>query len=137
MHASLVMPPKETHPPAHPGRSKSLRIRYAVVLGHVLSDLRKARGLTQSAFATALGTNQARWSRYERGVGEIPATLLALAAVRMGETPLSLAEKVDRRTRALVKRGVEVQFARLGADDAAGTVGPDELRALYALNLID
>jgi len=131
------MPPKGSGAMRRPGGPR-LWVRYAVLLGHVLGELRKIRGLTQNALASALGTNQATWSRYERGAGEIPATLLAQAAVQLGETPLSIATQVDRRIQALTQRGVAVQFTRLGIDGAnAGSVGPDELKALRALKLID
>jgi transcriptional regulator with XRE-family HTH domain len=137
MQTSSLMAPGASRPRPKLKPRVRREIRYSVLLGVVLRELRRRRKHTQGALAATLGSNQATWSRYERGDSEIPASLAARAAVQLGETPLTLAAEVDRHTRALARKGIQVVLGRVADARPRQGIGPDELKVLFALRLIE
>lgn len=97
-------------------------VSYPAIVGQVMANVRKERGLDQAACGEMIGLTQSGWSRIERG--DVPVTVeqLAMVAHHLGKRPselLGMADEVVDEARA---RGFEVRPNRLAQALGAGLV---------------
>jgi transcriptional regulator with XRE-family HTH domain len=95
---------------------------YSQLLGQVVLQHRKARGLTQAQFADLLQLTQSGYSRLERGDTHFTAPQLRRAAEALGVMPAALLKVADDAARRLASQGVTVLDDRPkeGAEDTNG-----------------
>lgn len=109
---------------------------YPIVVGTVLADLRKAKGLKQSELADRIGVNQSAWSKVERGATPLTIEHLANVAEEFEMTPSEILGRADRLTDYAKERGLHVENNRLtGKNVLAASVviiGAAALGALIA-----
>jgi transcriptional regulator with XRE-family HTH domain len=105
---------------------------YTAITGAVLMRLRQSTGRQQVELAAAVGLNQSGWSKIERGVVGLTIETLALATPLLGVEPSDVMVMVDRVTRHVDGRGVQVFRSRHGMP-AEALQGQLSTRALAGL----
>jgi transcriptional regulator with XRE-family HTH domain len=112
---------------------------FAAVVGQTMSQMRTARGLSQSALAKQLGLAQSVVSRIENGGLPLTVEVLARYAEALGTTPSEILRTAERGARLLRGTGVEVPYKRPpldGGDTAALIIGGAAIGALIALAVV-
>lgn len=96
---------------------------YPAIVGQVLVNERKTRGLDQAAMADAVGVNQSTWSRVERGESAMTLDQLSKAAAALNARPSTILASADKAADALVRQRINVRPERpKQGDDAAMTL---------------
>lgn len=67
------------------------------VLGALIRQRRKVRGLSQQALAISLGISFQQVQKYERGVNRMSVAMFLKTARLLGTEPSALLQEVDRR----------------------------------------
>src|SRR5688500_3186985 len=93
---------------------------YPAIVGRVLAELRKERGLNQEDVAESVGVGQAAWSKIERGDSALTVGQLFAASERMDLTAGDVLKYADLVRREAEVQGVEVETERHSARDALG-----------------
>jgi transcriptional regulator with XRE-family HTH domain len=93
---------------------------WPALVGRVLAELRKERGLTQEDIAAAVGVGQAAWSKIERGDSALTVEQLFAASQRMELAASEVLRIADLARRDAEEKGVEVELARHKGRDALG-----------------
>jgi len=104
--------------------SKSLRTvtSYPAIVGQVLCELRKKRGIDQAALAKLVGVTQPTWSRIETGASALTIEQLAVAADKLGVTPSEILVMADKSVKQLQSKGVEIENRRVSGGIETGDV---------------
>ena len=108
--------PTGSHPTPKPATT------YSQLLGQVVLQQRKARGLTQAQLAEHLQLTQSGYSRLERGDTHFTAPQLRRTAEALGVTPAALLKVADDAARRLAAQGVTVLDDRpkVGSENTNG-----------------
>lgn len=93
-----------------------------MVIGTVISRLRRQKGLSQAHLADAVGVNQSTLSRIETGQSSLSVDQLGLAADALGVDASRILEWADEAAFDLRKRGIRVERERAGAPVGDGLV---------------
>jgi transcriptional regulator with XRE-family HTH domain len=89
------------------------RVRcYGASVGEVLVALRKARGLTQSGIAGAVGVAASTWCRIEQGRSAFTVEQLERAAGALAVAPAELLRQADARHRRGGRWSPDVRLTR-------------------------
>lgn len=100
-------------------RSVNGNTTYPALVGNILAQLRKQRGLGQAEFAAMLGLGQSTWSRIEKGQSALTIEQLAKAADQMGMQPHDILALVDGARVELEAQGIGTLLERIGASNMA------------------
>ena len=92
---------------------------YQTVLGRLIVQKRKEKGIDQKEMARRVGVSRSTWSRIESGSSAMSMDQLAKAASALGEPLGGLMLEVDDVVRGLQKEGVKVHDSRDQAESAA------------------
>ena len=82
---------------------------YSAVLGFVLSNLRKERGIEQGDMASRMGLTQASYSRLEGGKSAFSIDQMYQAAEALELSALRVIEELDKYSSHLESDGVHVE----------------------------
>lgn len=85
---------------------------YPAIVGCLLANSRKRKGLDQAKVAAAMGLSQASWSRIERGETALSVDQLHRAAEVLGENTWEVLRSADQAVSGLKRDGVEVRSLR-------------------------
>lgn len=98
---------------------------FSAVLGWVIRELRKQKGLAQSDLARALNLQQPSWSRIETGTSTLNVQQLVIVARCLSTTSQDILNIADRARNGLVARGVDVTEDRSTAksEDLLAVIG--------------
>ncbi len=107
---------------------------YQTVLGRLIAQKRKEKGIDQEEMARRVGVSRSTWSRIESGSSALNMDQLARAASALGIPLGELMLEVDDVVRELRRRNVEVHdsreqarsapFGPMGAAAGASLAGP-------------
>ena len=105
---------------------------YPAIVGKVIGELRRQRGLTQADLAAAVGLRQPAWSKVERGETAATVEQLAIVAERLEVAPAGILVQADAVALSARERGITVkrQRAQRGSQDAIALIGAAALGAL-------
>lgn len=92
---------------------------YPALVGNVLAQLRKERGIGQAEFGALVGIGQSTWSRIEKGESALTIEQLAKAAAQLDLAPHELLAVVDGAVDNLQDQGIETLLDRIGANNMA------------------
>ncbi len=81
---------------------------YSALLGVVLANARKERGVEQGEMAGRMGLSQASYSRLEGGKSAFSVDQLYMAADALGVPPEALSERLNNTVSQLRAGGVQV-----------------------------
>lgn len=85
---------------------------YQTVLGRLIAQKRKEKGIDQEEMARRVGVSRSTWSRIESGSSAMSMDQLAKTASALGERLGELMLEVDEVVRGLQKEGVKVHDSR-------------------------
>lgn len=91
---------------------------YPAIVGRVLAELRKERGLNQEDIADVVGVGQAAWSKIERGDSALTVEQLYAATRRMGLAPSDVLRYAELVCDEAADQGVAVELGRHKPRDA-------------------
>jgi transcriptional regulator with XRE-family HTH domain len=92
---------------------------YPALVGNVLGQLRREKGVGQAEFATRVGLGQSTWSRIEKGESALTIEQLARAAECLEMQPHELLAVVDGARENLEDQGIGTLLDRIGANNMA------------------
>lgn len=92
---------------------------YPALVGNVLAQLRKEKGVGQAEFGALLGVGQSTWSRIEKGESALNIEQLARAAEQLDLQPHELLAVVDGARDNLHNQGIETLLDRIGPNNMA------------------
>lgn len=92
---------------------------YQTVLGRLIAQKRKEKGIDQEELARRVGVSRSTWSRIEAGSSALSMDQLAKAASALGISLGELMLEVDDVVRELRRQNVEVHDSRDQAKSAA------------------
>lgn len=98
---------------------------YPAVVGGLIAQLRKSRGIAQADLAACAGLNQPAWSKIERGLTAITVEQLALISQALDQSPGELLLEADDVVGELTSQGYRVVRQRPPANssDAGALLG--------------
>ncbi len=82
---------------------------YSSIVGQVLAQYRKNRGLEQSDMAEKTGITQSTWSRIERGESTLTLEQLNQIANGLGISPEKIMRDITRAQETIIKEGIEIE----------------------------
>lgn len=86
---------------------------YPTVVGAVIAQLRKEKGIKQGEFAARMKIGQSTWSRIEQGTSSLSIEQLVKAAEYLEIAPSKIVAKVDETVQRLRANGVQVANERV------------------------
>jgi transcriptional regulator with XRE-family HTH domain len=92
---------------------------YPALVGNVLAQLRKEKGIGQAEFGALVGIGQSTWSRIEKGESALTIEQLAKAARQLELAPHELLAVVDGAKENLRDQGIGTLMDRIGANNMA------------------
>ena len=92
---------------------------YPALVGNVLAQLRKEKGIGQAEFGALVGIGQSTWSRIEKGESALTIEQLAKAAHHLEFQPHELLAVVDGARANLQGQGIGTLLDRIGANNMA------------------
>ena len=92
---------------------------YPALVGNVLAQLRKEKGIGQAEFGALVGIGQSTWSRIEKGESALTIEQLAKAARHLELAPHELLAVVDGARENLQDQGIGTLLDRIGANNMA------------------
>jgi transcriptional regulator with XRE-family HTH domain len=92
---------------------------YPALVGNVLAQLRKEKGIGQAEFGSLVGVGQSTWSRIEKGESALTIEQLAKAARCLEFQPHELLAVVDGARENLQGQGIGTLLDRIGANNMA------------------
>jgi transcriptional regulator with XRE-family HTH domain len=92
---------------------------YPALVGNVLAQLRKEKGIGQAEFGALVGIGQSTWSRIEKGESALTIEQLAKAARQLELAPHELLAVVDGARENLQDQGIGTLLDRIGANNMA------------------
>jgi transcriptional regulator with XRE-family HTH domain len=92
---------------------------YPALVGNVLAQLRKEKGIGQAEFGALVGIGQSTWSRIEKGESALTIEQLAKAAFQLDLAPHEFLAVVDGARENLEDQGIGTLLDRIGANNMA------------------
>lgn len=92
---------------------------YPALVGNVLAQLRKEKGIGQAEFGALVGIGQSTWSRIEKGESALTIEQLAKAAFHLDLAPHEFLAVVDGARENLEGQGIGTLLDRIGANNMA------------------
>ncbi len=92
---------------------------YPALVGNVLAQLRKEKGIGQAEFGALVGIGQSTWSRIEKGESALTIEQLAKAAFHLDLAPHEFLAVVDGARDNLEGQGIGTLLDRIGANNMA------------------
>ena len=92
---------------------------YPALVGNVLAQFRKEKGIGQAEFGALVGIGQSTWSRIEKGESALTIEQLAKAAHYLELAPHELLAIVDGAKEDLRGQGIGTLMDRIGANNMA------------------
>lgn len=105
-------------------------LTYGALVGQVLQQLRKGRGIDQGLMAQAVGLSQSAYSRIESGQTAISLVQLRKASEHLHCSPSEILVRADQFERQLAQQGVRV-VAERDVDPGGALIGVAILLALF------
>lgn len=96
---------------------------YAAIIGRVLAQNRKKRGLDQEAAAKAAGLNRSSWSRLENGEAVPSAVQLAKIAQAFKIGAAEIFTEADKARKELEAHGVRVHLDKVSVKKSKAKTG--------------
>ena len=81
---------------------------FSAVLGVVLANLRREKGVEQGEMAQRMGVSQASYSRLESGKSSFSVDQMFLAAIALGISGVELTQRLNNTINSLQVNGVNV-----------------------------
>lgn len=106
-------------------------ITYATLVGRVILQARKGKGLDQRDLANALGITQSAYSRLELGESSLSLGQVRTIATALGSTPGALLQQADGWAVRLAASGVTITDEKK-AEPGAAMIALGILLALVA-----
>ncbi|NRB37938.1 MAG: helix-turn-helix transcriptional regulator [Pseudomonadales bacterium] len=115
---------------------------YPALVGSIIAQCRKDKGIGQAEFATMVGLGQSTWSRIEKGQSALTIEQLAKAAEQLNIEPYELLALVDGARQDLKDQGIETLLNRIGLNNMAllgsiPVVGPTLTAVLSGVSAFD
>jgi transcriptional regulator with XRE-family HTH domain len=92
---------------------------YPALVGNVLAQFRKEKGIGQAEFGALVGIGQSTWSRIEKGESALTIEQLAKAAYHLELAPHELLAVVDGAQKDLLGQGIGTLMDRIGVNNMA------------------
>lgn len=83
---------------------------YSAIIGRVITQLRKKKGLDQGAAAKKSGLNRSSWSRIEHGDAIPNAVQISKISNALGCSPGDIFGEADKARQALEAQGINVHL---------------------------
>lgn len=115
---------------------------YPALVGSIIAQCRKDKGIGQADFAEMVGLGQSTWSRIEKGLSALTVEQLAKAADQLEIKPFELLALVDGAREDLKNQGIDTLLDRVGIKNMAllgsiPVVGPTLTAVLSGLSSFD
>ena len=125
-----------------PKKSATGNTTYPALVGSIIAQCRKNKGIGQAEFAAALDLGQSTWSRIEKGQSALSIEQLAKVAEQLDIQPYELLALVDGAREDLKAQGIDTLLDRIGTNNMAllgsiPVVGPTLTAVLSGISSFD
>jgi len=106
---------------------------YSSIVGSIIANARRNKGLGQAEISSQLNISQATWSRIERGTTSVNVSQLSSIAELLHVAPHEILSKADDMASELKSRGINITHYPEKNNEAMVILGATALIGLAAL----
>lgn len=106
---------------------------YGSIVGSVIANYRKNKGIGQAEISSNSNLSQATWSRIERGTTAVNVSQLSEISALLNISPSQIISEADMMVEELINRGIEVTHYTQKDNDTMFFLGATALIGLAAI----